>query len=102
MSYTIWTLFIKSFIKIGRRYCSTATRRLSSTHFEQDFFGCINYMSLKQELKSTTTQLRKMRGWKETGNHNQTHLSEEKLDSYINWLEARRTSIKATIKAFFI
>lgn len=47
MAYVIWTLFIKSFIKIGRRYCSTATRRLSATHFEQDFFSCINYMSLK-------------------------------------------------------
>ena len=69
--WILWILVVKSFIKIGRHCCvqREAIHKLEYS-FEEDFYSCISYKTLRHELKSTKKELRLVRQMKETGNHN--------------------------------
>lgn len=71
-SYLVWILFIESFIKIGNFCCSSKALKLNDVHFDwqEDFYQCISFKSLKHEFKSTKTQIRLVKGKLNTADHN--------------------------------
>ena len=95
VAYLTWLIFVRTFIKLCQRCCAEAEKKLAAEvdTFESDVLQTITYQQLKHELKATTTEIRKARLMKETGNHNQTHLPEAKLQTYIDSLSQRRERI---------
>ena len=67
----------------------------------EDIYETLSYPQLKNELSATTKEIRTCRLMKETGNHNQTHLSEQNLSKHLEKLQERREAIMERIGAFY-
>lgn len=68
--WIVWILIIKSFIRLGKVFFSErkAIEKMSYS-FEEDFFACISWKTLRHELKSTKKEIRRAQAMLDTGSH---------------------------------
>jgi len=53
--YLLWLVFVRSLKKICRSCCDKAAKyERGNSVFEEDFYQCVSYQTLKQELKAAT------------------------------------------------
>ena len=70
--YILWVIFVRTCMKICRHCCASTVEKYESYGLasQKDFYECINYVTLRRELKSSDNVLHSARSMLQEGNHN--------------------------------
>ena len=89
--YLFWKYAVRLCIRVCTCCCQTdvADKLIRSQNVRSNFYSCISFRTLRQELYMAQTNVNLFKNMKKTGHYVKQNMSEEDLEEYIGMLEQR-------------
>ena len=102
--YVVWRLFFKVLNKVTRYFCCKANSEdvaALNDCYEADFYGCVNFETLYDELTETEKKIIIYSQMLDTDAYLKPHLTEDSLKAFILTLRQRKVALTAQLEMLF-